>query len=397
MKRDFDYIRELLLKYEEDKSDLVLIPQTLDGDRKEFHHVQLLCDANLMVQVSDSAYRLTSGGHEFTAAIQDESTWQNIKAEAGDSASLETLHDIVSTRQRNPLLKKEVEGFLGNKAMYNLIVLDCNWKDGSRETIDSKRFLESPYTSNELIDTFPYNSQAKLDELKRYPCLFMNEGTENQLAHAGEIRNISHSDGNMISFEYTLYNDIAPIPNYSILKKKNSFGISDEFEFRRKHWALKQANLFRSLLSLHPVRKGPQVFEIDRYPKINHGLVSVMMPFKRELDPVFGTIMEAAEVKGLEAMRVDGIWEQDAIIRDIVNLIDRSSIVVCDCTGKNPNVFYELGIAHTLGRKVVMITQNEDDIPFDLKHLRYISYLNNGEGRNELEQDLLQVLNPEPL
>ena len=48
-------------------------------------------------------------------------------------------------------------------------------------------------------------------------------------------------------------------------------------------------------------------------------------------------------------------------------------------TGRFPNVFYEARIAHTLGREVILITQNENDIPFDLRHLRYVRYLNNAE------------------
>jgi hypothetical protein len=70
-----------------------------------------------------------------------------------------------------------------------------------------------------------------------------------------------------------------------------------------------------------------------------------------------------------------------AIIQDVVALIDRSRIVVCDCSGRNPNVFNEAGIAHTLGREVILITQSDHDIPFDLRHLRYVRYLSNAEGR----------------
>ncbi|MCY3726646.1 MAG: hypothetical protein OXF95_08420 [Rhodobacteraceae bacterium] len=167
-----------------------------------------------------------------------------------------------------------------------------------------------------------------------------------------------------------------------------SFDIHDDFEFSRKHWALKEGNLFRTLLSLPPPRKSPKVFEIDRYPNIDRRSVSVMMSFDDKFNQINNTIKEAAEVVKLKAERVDDIWEKDAIIKDIVNLIDRSSIVVCDCTGKNPNVFYELGIAHTLGRDFIMITQNENDIPFDLKHLRFITYLNNNEGREKLREEL---------
>ena len=62
---------------------------------------------------------------------------------------------------------------------------------------------------------------------------------------------------------------------------------------------------------------------------------------------------------------------------------------MCDFTGKNPNVFYEAGIAHTLGKYVVPITQSEHDIPFDLKHHRHAKYLNNGEGLQKLKQELI--------
>lgn len=47
-------------------------------------------------------------------------------------------------------------------------------------------------------------------------------------------------------------------------------------------------------------------------------------------------------------------------------------------------MYYEAGIAHTLGHEVILITQSEHDIPFDLRHLRYIRYLNNAEGRAAL-------------
>jgi hypothetical protein len=57
------------------------------------------------------------------------------------------------------------------------------------------------------------------------------------------------------------------------------------------------------------------------------------------------------------------MWENPAIIQDIVSLIDRSRVVICDCTGRNPSVFYEIGIAHTLGREVILITQNPEDSP----------------------------------
>lgn len=54
--------------------------------------------------------------------------------------------------------------------------------------------------------------------------------------------------------------------------------------------------------------------------------------------------------------------------------INRARVVIADLTGRNPNVFYELGIAHTLGKPVVMLTQSMDFVPFDLRQLRCIVY-----------------------
>ena len=105
-----------------------------------------------------------------------------------------------------------------------------------------------------------------------------------------------------------------------------------------------------------------------------------MMPFLPSFDPVYGALRASSESAGLRCRRADDIWENPAVMQDVVSLIDRSSVVICDCTGRNPNVFYEIGIAHALGREVILITQAEVDIPFDLRHLRFVTYLNNGEG-----------------
>ena len=117
-----------------------------------------------------------------------------------------------------------------------------------------------------------------------------------------------------------------------------------------------------------------------------------MMPFHPNFTPVYEALQRVAAACGLRCRRADDIWENPAVIQDVVSLIDKSRIVICDCTGRNPNVFYEAGIAHTLGREVILITQSAEDIPFDLRHLRYVQYLNNGEGLTQLQTRLQQRL-----
>ncbi len=131
----------------------------------------------------------------------------------------------------------------------------------------------------------------------------------------------------------------------------------------------------------------PNVFEVPEAPQ-DPTLVAVMMPFAPEFEAVFKAIEAAAVRAGLKCLRVKDIWEHSTIIQDVFSLIFRSRIVVCDFSGRNPNVFYEAGIAHTLGKHVVPITQSGGDIPFDLQHHRYLTYLNNGEGLSALRDTL---------
>jgi hypothetical protein len=54
--------------------------------------------------------------------------------------------------------------------------------------------------------------------------------------------------------------------------------------------------------------------------------------------------------------------------------ITGAKVLVAELTGRNPNVFYELGLAHALNKPVVLISSNQDDVPFDLQHIRVIYY-----------------------
>lgn len=131
----------------------------------------------------------------------------------------------------------------------------------------------------------------------------------------------------------------------------------------------------------------PSVFNIPE-KSLDNNLVSVMMPFAMEFDKILETIKVACSNVGMSCKRVDDIWNNSTIVQDIFELICCSSIVIVDFTGRNPNVFYEAGIAHTLGKNVIPITQNIEDIPFDLRHHRTLKYLKNSEGLLELKSNI---------
>ena len=103
--------------------------------------------------------------------------------------------------------------------------------------------------------------------------------------------------------------------------------------------------------------------------------VFVLMPFDEEFDLTYtDLIRRRSKAAGYEVARADDITNQRNILHDIVVAIHESDIVVADLTHANPNVYYELGLAHALEREVVLLSQHPDDAPFDLKSYRIIEY-----------------------
>ncbi|NQY65480.1 MAG: hypothetical protein HRT38_17545 [Alteromonadaceae bacterium] len=121
--------------------------------------------------------------------------------------------------------------------------------------------------------------------------------------------------------------------------------------------------------------------------------VFVLMPFNDVLDQIYNNhIKFVCEKNNLICTRADEQLGTNAVMNDIWEQIHNSELIVADCTGRNPNVFYELGIAHTLGKKVLIITGNSEDIPFDIRHLRYIPYAYTVEGMREFDVKLSENL-----
>ena len=120
-------------------------------------------------------------------------------------------------------------------------------------------------------------------------------------------------------------------------------------------------------------------------------LVFVLMPFAEEFDDVYQTTKSVWQGFGLRCLRSDEIFHtREVMCVSICQNIQRARFIVADVTGKDPSVFYELGIAHILGKPVVLITQQLEDVPFDLRAMFYI-YYGNDDGTvsiSKLKQNL---------
>jgi hypothetical protein len=267
--------------------------------------------------------------------------------------------------------------------MYHLLVSSIGWNN--RNSLPKDRIFAS--TQANLVKIFMPNGVLDQAKISRIPAVFASEtnGEGIQFARVGFITRVENRDKEIyIDFHFEL--DIPPISNAALQQMASELDI-EGYELSRTHWAIKDVDLFRVLLKKQPfARISPKVFKVEEFGDMDNRLISVMMPFASTFDKVYETLQQVSSKLSLKCLRADDIWEHDAVIQDVVSLINRSRIVICDCTGRNPNVFYEAGIAHTLGKDVILITQNEADIPFDLRHIRYVTYLNNNEGREQLSE-----------
>lgn len=101
----------------------------------------------------------------------------------------------------------------------------------------------------------------------------------------------------------------------------------------------------------------------------------VISPFGAPFDEYYEKIFCPALAKAdIEPVRGNDVYGTGAIIEDIFTAIESAAMVLCDVTGKNPNVNYELGVAHALLKPAVIVTQSVDDVPFDYRHLRAVVY-----------------------
>ena len=101
----------------------------------------------------------------------------------------------------------------------------------------------------------------------------------------------------------------------------------------------------------------------------------VIMPFDDELEPVYTQFIKPVlEDEGFDVERADDIESQQNIIKDILDKIRSSDLIIADLTYLNPNVFYELGLAHAFRKPVLLLTQSIDEVPFDLKSYRLLEY-----------------------
>lgn len=143
----------------------------------------------------------------------------------------------------------------------------------------------------------------------------------------------------------------------------------------------KHQNKYRVLDVSDPADSGAaasaRLKELGREVKTELGASCfVVMPFAPPHGDYYSKIYEPAiQRAGLTPVRADDeIFGAGKIMDQVWTGISAAKVLVAELTTRNPNVFYELGLAHALEKPVVLVSSNEADVPFDLHHIRVIYY-----------------------
>ena len=118
--------------------------------------------------------------------------------------------------------------------------------------------------------------------------------------------------------------------------------------------------------------------------------IGVLMPTGRLFDRIFAEgIAPVCRELGSEAKRVEAQFSGSDKLSGVHDRIRQSDVIVADISARNPNVLYEVGFAHALGKRVILLSQAGEDLPFDQHGHPVIIYADNVEFlKNQLREKL---------
>jgi hypothetical protein len=213
------------------------------------------------------------------------------------------------------------------------------------------------------------------------------------------LETFSKQDGNLTISENTVIEALGDLMSWKLIQAVD-----------KQNRAIKKSQLVPGLPSTTKFSLSPQAVDIEDSLGITFGAkphsifgapvvsqdfpdVFVLMPFASKFDPVNAAIVQTVTEANMTCARADKFTQPHSIVADIWSAINHAKIIIADCTGKNPNVFYEIGIAHALGKKAILLAQSDKDIPFDLKTIRFVIYsLKSDSMIKEFRGKLLRML-----
>ena len=266
--------------------------------------------------------------------------------------------------------------------MFNLLL-----GSGADKSMRASRMFE--FTADDVRTYIAPHGVVDCIKLSSIPSLFipdLHDGNSEHSAQIGHVEGLTMI-GSEWQYRFMPNAEILPIPATELLRVATDLHIQ-KWELERKHWAVKQVDPYRVLQGVRSSQTDPKGSPFPSRLPVDRNLLAVMMPLRPEFEEIYGQLSEAADEVGMKCQRADDIWLNAHVMDDIFDLIWRAHIVVADFTGKSANVFYETGICHAIGRHLIPITQSTHDIPFDLRSVRTLHYLNTASGREKLKRDV---------
>jgi hypothetical protein len=119
--------------------------------------------------------------------------------------------------------------------------------------------------------------------------------------------------------------------------------------------------------------------------------VFVLTPYNKMFNDTYFAIKRICDSVGLKCSRGDEEYFPNDILTHILKQILKASIIIAIIDGRNPNVFYELGIAHALDKATILVTRTKNELPIDIKSKRIIFYKDKSDLKYSLRQEFIKI------
>jgi len=124
---------------------------------------------------------------------------------------------------------------------------------------------------------------------------------------------------------------------------------------------------------------------------IDKKFVFVLTPYNDIFYDTYLTIQNVSSSVGLRCTRGDEEFISSDILTHILKQILKASVIIANIEGRNPNVFYELGISHALDKTTILITRSIDELPIDIKTKRIILYKDQKDLKETLAKEYIKI------
>jgi hypothetical protein len=125
---------------------------------------------------------------------------------------------------------------------------------------------------------------------------------------------------------------------------------------------------------------------------IEKDYVFVLTPFHSEFDEFYEVISSVCEKADIRCIRGDEQNFKGDIFSHVLKNLVQAKVVIANLGGRNPNVMYELGLAHALDKTTILVSQLLDDLPVDIKSKRVVTYKDFSDLKSILPVELLKAM-----